>query len=70
MADSLYKFAAAIPDTRTARAFQAFLQRFVPRATEQLTGTLDLGAVQSTAAEIDRTSDISARIVMATACFG
>jgi hypothetical protein len=67
MADSLHKFAAKIPDTRTARAFKAFLDRFVPVATEQLSGTLDIGAVTATAAELNRATDISARIVTTTA---
>lgn len=67
MADSLHKYAVQIPDRRTAKAFQTLLDRFFPKATELTTGTLDVGAVSATAAELNRSADISARVVATTA---
>lgn len=67
MADSLHQYAAKIPDRRTSQALVKFLERFIPKATEQTSGTLDIGAITSTQAEIDRKCDISARVVTTTA---
>lgn len=67
MADSLHKYAVTIPDRRTAKAFQTLLDRFFPKATEQTSGTLDVGAVTATAAELNRATDISGRVVTTTA---
>lgn len=67
MADSLHKYAVTIPDRRTAKAFQTLLDRFFPKATELTTGTLDVGAVTATAAELNRAADVSSRIVNHTA---
>lgn len=76
MADSLHDFANKIKDGATRQALTTLLQRFFPRATELRTGTLDVGAITATAAElnimdgvlataaeINRAADVSTRIV-------
>lgn len=67
--DSIYKYISSLPDKRTAFAIAKVFERFFPRATEPTsTGVyVDLGAVTSTAAEINRSTDISARVVTTTA---
>lgn len=80
--DSIYKYISSLPDKRTAFAIAKVFERFFPRATEPTsTGVyVDLGAVTSTAAElnildgctstaaeINRATDISARVVTTTA---
>lgn len=68
MADSIFKYLATLPDKRTARAFDIIFSRFIAKTTEPADGSLlDIGATTATAAEINRTSDISARIVTTTA---
>lgn len=67
--DSIYKHLATLPDKRTSLALSRVFERFFPRATEPIsTGVyLDVGAVTATAAELNRASDASARIVTTTA---
>jgi hypothetical protein len=67
--DSIYKYLATLPDKRTSVALSKVFERFMPRATEPIsTGTyLDVGSVTATAAELNRATDLSARIVSTTA---
>lgn len=64
MADSIHKYAATIPDKRTARAVQALLDRYFPRATENLTTPADLGAL--TATELAFVDGVTAGTVLAS----
>lgn len=76
--DSIYKYISSLPDKRTALALSKVFERFMPRATEPVSGGvyLDVGAVTATAAElnimdgvtataaeINRAVDVSGRIV-------
>jgi len=64
MADSIYKYIQSLPDKRVAKIFDTIFRRFLPAATEFTnTSLVDLGAITSTAAEINRATDLSARIV-------
>ncbi len=64
MADSIYKYLQTIPDKRVSLALIKVFERIIPRATENTTSALiDIGAITSTAAEVNRATDLSARIV-------
>lgn len=69
MADSIYKYLSTLPDKRTSIALSKVFERFFPRATEPVSSGvyLDVGAVTATAAELNRATDISARVVTTTA---
>lgn len=55
-----------VSDKRLATVLQKVFGTFMPRSTELAT-KVDLGAIASTAAEIDRAADVSAKIVNCTA---
>lgn len=68
MADSIYKYINSLPDKRVVVALTKVFQRFIPNATEFTNASLvDLGAVEATAAELNRVADVSTRIVSTTA---
>lgn len=69
MADSIYKYFSAMHDKRIGYALSKVFERFMPRATEPNATNvyLDIGAVTATAAELNRATDISARVVTTTA---
>lgn len=64
MADSIYNYLNRLPDKRVAKALITVFSRFLPAATEFTnTSLVDVGAITSTAAELNRATDLSARIV-------
>ena len=63
---SVHDFLNKLPDRRVAVLFENVFNKFMPRATE-LSTLVDVGAIASTASEIDRVADVSARIVNCTA---
>ena len=67
--DSIYKYLSSLPDKRTSLALSKVFERILPRATEPTSSGVyvDLGAVTATAAELNRATDISARVVTTTA---
>lgn len=69
MADSIYKYFSAMHDKRIGAAMAKVFERFMPRSTEPAASGvyLDIGAVTATAAELNRATDISARVVTTTA---
>lgn len=81
MADSIYKYLSSLPDKRVSVALSKVFERFIPRATEfTATSLVDIGAITAsaaelnildgvlaTAAELNRATDVSTRIVNTTA---
>ena len=64
--DSIYKYISAMPDKRVSVMLAKVFERFIPRATEFTNSggaLVDIGAITATAAEINRATDLSARIV-------
>ena len=68
--DSIYKYISAMPDKRVSVMMAKVFERFIPRATEFTNSggaLVDIGAITATAGELNRATDVSTRVVNATA---
>ena len=63
---SVHDYLSKIPDRRVAVLFSNIFTKFMPRSTE-LSTLVDVGAIASTAAEIDQHCDVSAKNEVVTA---